>query len=73
LTRTFIDAKLNRLIEALKQYQRDWDDKSKTWRSRPKHDWTSHTADSVRYFFVGYRKTEDDWGKPLRRNLGGIA
>lgn len=73
LARTFIDTKLDRLAEALRQYQRDWDDKSKTWRSRPKHDWTSHTADSVRYFFVGYRKTEDDWGKPLRRNLGGIA
>lgn len=39
LARTFIDAKQNRLIEALKQYQRDWDERSKTWRSRPKHDW----------------------------------
>lgn len=72
LARTFIDAKLNRLIEALKQYQRDWDERSKTWRSRPKHDWTSHSADSVRYLFVGYREVEDDWGAPLRRNLRGV-
>jgi hypothetical protein len=72
LARTFIDQKLNRLIEALKQYQRDWDDKSKTWRSRPKHDWTSHSADSMRYLFVGYRQVDDEWGAPLRRNLRSV-
>ena len=44
LARTFIDTKLNRVVEALKQYQREWDERSKTWRSRPKHDWTSHTC-----------------------------
>lgn len=36
-------------IEALKQYRREWDDKLKTFRTRPLHDWTSHAADAFRY------------------------
>jgi phage terminase large subunit len=36
-------------IEALKQYRREWDDKQKTFRQRPLHDWTSHSADAFRY------------------------
>jgi hypothetical protein len=72
LARTFIDSKLIRFAEALRQYQRDWDERSKTWRSKPKHDQNSHSADSARYLFVGYRPVEDDWKAPLRRNLKGV-
>ena len=72
LARTFIDSKLIRFAEALRQYQRDWDERSKTWRSRPRHDHNSHCADSARYLFVGYRPVEDDWKTPLRRNLKGV-
>lgn len=74
LPMTHIDAKCDRLIESLRQYQRDWDDKGKTWRSRPRHDWTSHGADAVRYLFVGHQGTEGTtWGKPIRRGLKGLA
>ena len=59
-------------IEALRQYRRDFDEKLKTWRGRPLHDWTSHGADAFRYLAVGYRR-ESDWGEPIRRNLRGIA
>lgn len=59
-------------IEALKQYRMDWDEKGKTWRGRPKHDWTSHGADAFRYLTVGY-KAADSWGKPIRRNVGGFV
>lgn len=38
----FDEDKCERGLEALRQYQRDWDDKGKTWRGRPRHDWTSH-------------------------------
>ena len=44
LARTYIHEGQTRLIEALRQYQRDWDERSKTWRSKPKHDHTSHTC-----------------------------
>jgi len=36
-------------LEALRQYQREWDDKAKTFRQRPRHDWTSHASDAFRY------------------------
>jgi len=68
----WFDEGIGRGLESLRQYQRDWDEKGKTWRSRPKHDWTSHGADAFRYLCTGY-KPKDDWGKPIKRNLRGIA
>lgn len=35
-------------LEALRQYRKDWDDRLKTFRDRPRHDWTSHAADAFR-------------------------
>lgn len=68
----FDESKCERGIEALLQYRREFDEKLKTWRGRPLHDWTSHGADSFRYLAVGY-KPVFDWGDPIRRNLKGIA
>ena len=68
----FDEDNCTRGIEALRQYRRDFDEKLKTWRGRPLHDWTSHGADAFRYLAVGYRR-ESDWGEPIRRNLRGIA
>ena len=65
----FNEGKTDRLVESLRQYQRDWDDKGKTWRGRPRHDWTSHGADSVRYLVLG-RQDTSAWGdKPLKRGI----
>lgn len=44
------------LIESLKQYQREWDDDKKCYRDRPRHDWTSHAADSARYMAIAYKE-----------------
>jgi hypothetical protein len=41
-------------LEALKQYRREWDDKLKTWKLKPRHDWSSHGADALRTFAMGY-------------------
>lgn len=43
------ETKCRQGIEALKQYRREWDDKHKTFKQRPLHDWTSHGADAMRY------------------------
>lgn len=51
----FDEDKCNRGIEALRQYRRDYDEKGRTFRSRPLHDWTSHGADAFRYLAVGYK------------------
>lgn len=38
--------------EAIKQYQYEWDDKKKIFTTNPKHDWTSHYADALRYLAI---------------------
>ena len=49
LPRIWMDEiKCARWIEALKQYQKEWDDKKKVFKDRPLHDWTSHPADMTR-------------------------
>ncbi len=74
LDATWFDAeRCERGIEALKGYRASWDEKGKTWRGRPEHDWTSHAADAFRYLTLGYKPMTGTWGKPLRRNLKGIA
>ena len=69
----FDEAKCERGLEALRQYCRDFDEKGKTWRANPKHDWTSHAADSFRYLAVGYRPVMNSWGEPIRRSIKGVA
>ena len=58
LTRCWFDNKCEELIECLRQYQREWDDDKKVFRDRPKHDWTSHSADAMRYLSIVW-KDED--------------
>jgi len=60
-------------IDALLNYQRDWDDNGQTWRMRPNHNWASHGADSFRYLAIGYQPYNQNWEKPLRRNLKGVV
>jgi len=58
LTRTWFDNRCEEFIECLRQYQREWDDDKKVFRDRPKHDWTSHSADAFRYLSIVW-KDED--------------
>ena len=43
-------------LESLRQYQSEYDEKSRTFKDNPKHDWTSHTADAMRYLAMAYRE-----------------
>ena len=58
-------------LEALRLYQREWDEKAQDFRARPLHDWTSHGADAFRYLAMGI----DNSGRggfsklPPRKNL----
>jgi len=45
----FDDDKCKRGIEALCQYRREWNDKTRDFKQTPFHDWTSHGADAFRY------------------------
>lgn len=48
---SFFDEKCDLGVQALKQYQFEFDDDKKTFRSKPRHDWTSHAADA--YEIIG--------------------
>lgn len=48
-------------VEALRQYQREWDEDKKTFKQKPRHDWTSHYADALRVGALGWR---EDYGPP---------
>lgn len=45
----FDKKKTTRLVEAMKQYQKDWSDKLKMFQDHPLHNWASHGADAGRY------------------------
>jgi len=37
------------LVKALEFYHKEWDEKTKSFREHPKHDWSSDYADAMRY------------------------
>jgi len=56
-------------IEALRAYRRNWDSTSKSFADKPKHDWSSDSADAFRYMSLVCRNhlnipTNDD---PLKK------
>lgn len=56
LSRCRIDrTRCDRGLNALRQYQREWDDRLKCFSQKPLHDWTSHAADAFRYLAQGLR------------------
>ena len=69
----FDEVSCEKLVDSLLAYSREWDDNGNTWRMRPKHDWSSHAADAMRYLAIGYRPFNENWDKPLRRNLQGVV
>jgi phage terminase large subunit len=74
LNRCWMDEdRCDRLIDAMRQYRRDYDESNRAFRSRPLHDWTSHSADAMRYLAVGYKPLSASWKDPIRRNLKGVA
>jgi len=65
LPKTYFDAeRCDDGLEALKQYQREYDEDKKAFRERPRHDWTSHPADAFRMLAVAWREAEKPEDKP---------
>lgn len=53
LSTLWIDkVKCEKAVKALKHYQKDYDEKNKVYRNNPRHDWSSHCADMVRYWAI---------------------
>jgi hypothetical protein len=57
-------------ILALKNYQKKWDAKHKTYSNKPRHDWSSNGADAFGYFALesGHER-KDPRDLPRRVNM----
>ena len=56
LADAYFDERCREGLDALKQYQREFDEDKKCFRDRPRHDWTSHYADAFRYACLVWRE-----------------
>ncbi len=57
-------------IDCLRMYRAEFDEKHKTLKPRPLHDWASHGADAFRYFIMGIRpKTKRPVVKRIRKGI----
>ena len=59
LPRCWFDTRCGDGLEALRQYQRNYDEDKKAFRRTPRHDWCSHPADAFRMMAVAERKIEE--------------
>jgi hypothetical protein len=62
-------------LEALRQYRAEYDEKRKCFLDFPRHDWSSHCADSIRYCAMAWRtpqKPKDEERKADLRPLSRI-
>jgi len=56
-------------LDALRNYQREWDDDKKVFKDSPKHDWSSHYADGWLTLSVAWKR-----GKiPRGEKTAGVA
>jgi phage terminase large subunit len=62
----FDERNCDALINALRSYRYEWDEKKQSFSKKPFHDWASHAADCTRYAVCGYTP-------PLARNAPIVA
>lgn len=53
-------------LEALRQYHRAYDEKKRSFRPSPVHDWSSHAADAFRYLAVGIKEVRHNNQAPQK-------
>jgi hypothetical protein len=59
-------------IEAMKAYQKRWDDKNQCFRNKPLHNFASHCADAFRTGIVGGGIEMTDWKSTIKVNTNYI-
>lgn len=60
-------------LEALRAYRADYDEKRKAFTDRPRHDWSSHSADAMRYLAMAWREMAPEKPKPPPRDTWAEA
>jgi len=73
LPKCYFDPICEEGIEALRQYQREYDEDKKTFRQTPRHDWTSHPSDAFRMMAVAYRQDKSNEPQPKGKTLQTIT
>jgi phage terminase large subunit len=64
-SRIYINSdKCQNLIKSLENYHREYDEKRKTYQEKPKHDWSSHFCDAIRYLAEGLRFVDSGKSSP---------
>jgi phage terminase large subunit len=56
------ETKNEQCISALRNYQKDWDEKRLDWKPELKKDWTNHYADMLRYTALVEDETTNETG-----------
>ena len=69
----FDKTQTKRGIDALRNYEREWDDKTKAFRMKPHHNWASHGADAFRYLAMGLPKASSAAPKSVAPRYGTMA
>ena len=68
MSRMWFDGeKCRQMLEALRQYRYEYREKQHAFSAAPAHDWTSHTADAVRYLAMGLNRLETAKSKKVRQ------
>lgn len=65
----FDETKCAQGIEALRQYQFEFDEDKKTFKSKPRHDWASHGSDAFEIIAQVWRNPESERVTPKPRFL----
>lgn len=60
-------------LDALRSYRRIWDEKLKTYRDTPLHDWASDPSDAFRTFAIGKPRDTNAPSGPIKRNIKGVS
>ena len=47
-------------LNALRNYQREWDDIKRVFKRNPLHNWASHASDSFRYLAMAYKNIKPE-------------
>jgi len=53
------------VVRALREYQREYDDLKACFKLVPRHDWTSHITDAIRYLAINFRRLYDIPQSPI--------
>lgn len=60
-------------INALEQYQREYDDEKKVFKPHPLHNWCSHGADAFRYLSLAWKEARNDDPLPQKPKSGIVT